>query len=498
LEDDLTKKRALSIAALLGLAAINGCNSVTGVGDLEIGDRGPSVTPLASLLEMPGLRVKEIALYQGVKRPLMADGKPAESKIPIIEGRAALLRVFVEIDPTFSGKDVTARVFFDKDPTPLEITKAITGNSSDDKLDSTLNFDIPGEKVSAEGGYRVLLGELSGALPRGPVAKTYPEKGYDPFPVTSVGETLKIVIAPVAYGADGSDRLPDLSEAQMKMYTDAFYAMYPAPKVEITVRAEPIPWKYAIGPGGNGWGELLDHVGNTRQKDGVAPDVYYFAPFMPTANFGQFCGGGCVAGLGMLGQANDSHSRAAIGLGYTGAETGVTALHEIGHNHGRNHAPCGGAQGVDPKYPHSGGKDGVWGYNLVSQKLYSPETTDIMGYCSPVWLSDYTFTALADRIKLVNHAKVVFPPESLNRLYDRILIGPEGELKWLERARLATPPMAEPTTLIVESDGMNEAVDAQIYRFDHLEGGIVTWLASERPLKAVRLDVKGKNVRLAR
>lgn len=491
-------KGALSIATVLFLGTIAGCNSVTGVGDLEIGDRGPTINPLASLNPMPGIKVTEIALYQGVKRPLMKDGIVATSDIPIIDGRDAMLRVFVETDATFSGEPVTARVFFDKDPVPIEITQNVAGSSTDAKLDSTINFDIPGAKITADAGYKVILGASSGALPHGPVAKSYPEKGYDPIPAEYIGASLKIMIAPIAYGADGSDRLPALDEAQIQMYTDAFHAMYPAPAVEITVRSEPIPWKYTVGPGGNGWGELLDHVGMVRQQDGAGPDVYYFAPFEPSASFGQFCGGGCVAGLGMLGEASDTHSRAAIGLGYPGADTGVTALHEIGHNHGRNHAPCGGAQGVDPKYPHPGAEDGVWGYNLVSQQLYDPKITDIMGYCSPVWISDYTFTALATRIKLVNHAQVSFPPGSLNRMYDRVMIGPTGEVKWLEPMRLATPPMAEPTSLVIESQGVSEVITAQTYRFDHLEGGIVFWPVSERPTSAVRLSVKGKSIRVVR
>ncbi|MEO7328053.1 MAG: hypothetical protein ABI193_05715 [Minicystis sp.] len=494
----MTTKVSLTIAAMLGLGAISACNSVSGVSDLEIGDRGPSVTPLSSLIEMPGLKVTEIALYQGVKRPLMVGGVTATSDIPIIDGRDAMMRVFIETDATFSGEPVTARLFFDQDPVPIEITQNVVGNSTDDKLDSTFNFDVPGAKVSAAFGYKVLLGQSSGAFPRGPVAKPYPEKGYEPMPAEYVGATLKIMIAPVAYGGDGSDRLPDLSDAQIQMYTDAFHAMYPSPTVEITVRPEPIAWKFPIGPGGNGWGELLDHVGMVRQQDGAAPDVYYFAPFEPSANFGQFCGGGCVAGLGMLGEANDTHSRAAIGLGYPGDETGVTALHEIGHNHGRNHAPCGGAQGVDPKYPHPGAQDGVWGYNLVSQRLYDPKITDIMGYCSPVWISDYNFIALATRIKLVNHAKMSFPPGSLNRVYDRVMIGPSGEVKWLEPMRLATPPFAEPISLVIESKGMNETITGQLYRFDHLEGGIVFWPVSERAVSAVGLAVKGKQVRVAR
>ena len=40
-----------------------------------------------------------------------------------------------------------------------------------------------------------------------------------------------------------------------------------------------------------------------------------------------------------------------------------TAAHEVGHAHGREHAPCGGAQSTDPSFPYSNG--GIGGVILV-------------------------------------------------------------------------------------------------------------------------------------
>src|SRR5204863_6701156 len=101
-------------------------------------------------------------------------------------------------------------------------------------------------------------------------------------------------------------------------------------------------------------------------------------------SFGAFCGGGCVAGLGMIGSPGDAYSRVAIGLGFGGAEATDTAVHEIGHTHGRQHSPC--QVSGDPAYPHPGGVIGVWGYDSVQQQLLSPNTADVMGYCFPIWI----------------------------------------------------------------------------------------------------------------
>ena len=84
-------------------------------------------------------------------------------------------------------------------------------------------------------------------------------------------------------------------------------------------------------------------------------DEYYYGVFEPSSSFGGYCGGGRVSGLGFIGDPNGEYSRAAIGLGYSGEVAIGTAIHEVGHNHGRPHSPCGGVSGADQGFPHSGG-----------------------------------------------------------------------------------------------------------------------------------------------
>jgi hypothetical protein len=487
-------KRTSLVALVLSISA---CNAVTGVGDLEVGagGGGGGSTVVSSLIAVPGVTLAEISLYQAVKRPLMRGGAPAMSDVPIVAGRDALVRVFVTTDASFTGKPLTARFLFDGKSPPIEVTQTLTGASTDAQLGSTLNLTIPGDKITVGMTYQVQVGTPS-TVSSTPAAVAYPAMGFDPIPAESVGPTLKVVIAPIAYGSTG--HLPDTSDAQMKMYTDAFHAMYPAPKVEVTVRSQPIPWKQTVGADGSGWDALLQHVGDVRQQDKAPPDVYYFAPFEPTADFGQFCGGGCVAGLGMLGMPGDAYSRAAIGLGYPGDDTGITALHEIGHNHGRHHSPCM-TPDADPQFPHPGGTDGVWGYNLVKNVLYPPETTDIMGYCMPVWISDYTYKGLFTRIKLVNKAEIVYPAELVDRDWDRVLVSADGSVKWLDPIHLDTPPMAEEASVTVTSRGVVETLKGAYYRFDHVDGGLLFWPASDREAVAVEAEIDpGQVVRAAR
>ena len=65
------------------------------------------------------------------------------------------------------------------------------------------------------------------------------------------------------------------------------------------------------------------------------------------------------------------------------------------------HAPCGGAAGPDPYFPYEDGSIGVSGYDKLTGNLVSPHTADIMSYCDPTWISDYSFTrALNHRMTL--------------------------------------------------------------------------------------------------
>ena len=64
---------------------------------------------------------------------------------------------------------------------------------------------------------------------------------------------------------------------------------------------------------------------------------------------------------------------------------------------GRHHSPCGSAASPDPGYPYAGGFIGAWGYDTTVGQLKAPTTyKDIMGYCSPNWVSDYVYKKILD------------------------------------------------------------------------------------------------------
>jgi hypothetical protein len=437
-----------------------------------------------------GVSITQVAIYQGPKRVLMGGMQTGNVTVPVVAGRDALVRVFVQTDGSYDGSPVIAHLFLGQGSAPLEVVGAV-GASSEGDLGSTINFDVPGASIVPGVTYRV---ELTQTTSKGdnPAASTPQGGGFDSLGSVSDGASLKVVVVPVQYGADGSNRVPDTSAAQLATYKAAFMATYPIDSMDISVGA-PFYWGSPIDAAGNGWNDLLTAMADYRQQQGAPSDTYYFGAFNPADDFGGFCGGGCVAGLGWVGGDTDTWSRAAIGLGYGGSLTADTAIHEIGHNHGRNHAPCGGAGGVDPGFPYANADIGDWFYNIVTRDLVAPGTaTDMMGYCDPKWISDYTFDALFTRIKLVNHAEVVYAPGSLDRLWERARIDAQGNLSWLSPIQLHLPPGGAPISVNVQTAGGVAAASGHVFSFDHLPGGVLFWPAGASPTTGVQVSLAGQ------
>jgi hypothetical protein len=306
-----------------------------------------------------------------------------------------------------------------------------------------------------------------------------------------------VLIVPIAYNADGSGRLPDTSAAQLQILSDWMYRIYPVDQIELVVD-EPWDLSYAIAPNGSGWGDLLYDMTDIRQSRNVPNDTYIYGMFRPAEGIGQFCGGGCVAGLSWRADnPNDEWARASIGLGFSGEGTAGTMIHEIGHAHGRSHANCQ-VQDSDPNYPHSEGRLGVWGWDPINQVLMSPDDNrDMMGYCSPRWVSDYTWSALLERVNWVNSSAewVATQPHLPWRV---VGIGVDGVRSIRGTIQVSGTPSGEavPVEWLDASGTVVSTQQGRMRFFQDVPGGAL--LVPEAPEGATSLRVDGEVLPLSR
>ena len=148
------------------------------------------------------------------------------------------------------------------------------------------------------------------------------------------------------------------------------------------------------------------------------------------------------------------------GLGWIGERSAIGDLgslaHEVGHNFGLPHAPCGTAG--DPNYPYANGSIGqpaidVYTFDIKGISTYK----DLMSYCWPKWISDYNY------IKLYNNQRQVgaVQQEAQNGagLMIRITMNSHESLQWqpiyrMDGPVLAPVPTSSPYRLdLVDSSG---------------------------------------------
>jgi hypothetical protein len=114
-----------------------------------------------------------------------------------------------------------------------------------------------------------------------------------------------------------------------------------------------------------------------------------------------------------------------------------------------------------------------------------------MGYCVPVWVSDYTFARLFTRIAYVNRtAQELAPAPASRTARERVrtlTLRPDGTLGWgRERnGSVRSSASTTPVELLDASGRVLSIVDAPFARFDHLPGGFVTLPASAMATRGV-------------
>jgi Peptidase M66 len=172
-------------------------------------------------------------------------------------------------------------------------------------------------------------------------------------PAVGTGNKLYLTMVPIIQGGKTAQTLDAAAQAELKA---ALMRYWPLADVDIQVRAP-----YTIKS--DGMTELIA----LRTADGSKRYYYGFEE--------SCCGVGYVGYPVAAGNANPR-----------------TIGHELGHNFGRNHAPCGPSD-PDVNYPNNSGKLDFWGLDPRDNSLVDPTGSyDLMSYCGPDWVSEYMYS----------------------------------------------------------------------------------------------------------
>lgn len=422
-----------------------------------------------------GISITDISVYQVGKVPIMAAGAAvAKDKRPadIIQGKAGRVRVFVQLESGWANRTVSARLLLTNGELKSNYfsKRNVTAGSMENSFATTFNFDVKAEDFTAETRYAVEIVECDGT-PAGAAGKArFPEMDNQLLETRKTG-TIKLRFIPLT--ANGRTAATDA--ARLDVYKNYLALMYPTSGVEYTV-GPAMRVSQTVSAQGAGWSEALDQLSNLHESDAAAADVYYYGLFQPTDTIGQYCGGGCVAGIGFVADTRSSsrHVRVSLGLSFANVASAQTFAHEIGHNHGRQHSPCGGAAQADPNYPYAGAKIGWWGFE-APEKQHNPGTaTDIMGYCNNQWVSDYTYQAFTDRVAFLNGNQNELPPPGDPQHFSFLLTDYRGPRWGLDRAAPRYPTGEPEAANVLDAAGQVIAT-ITVYRtpMDHLSGALV-------------------------
>ena len=438
------------------------------------------------------LRITDVTVNQGVSVALVDNWVSVSARqAPVVAEREGVLRVFVEPQSGWQAREVAARLTLSG--TPREVRVRVTDASTATDLDSTINFALAPGELAESTTFSVELLELDpcGTYPGAVSYARYPDSDAESLDAEPAPGSFRIVLVPVRYRADGSDRTPTTDGATVARFRERMIGMFPLSDLDVSIRQAPLDFDNVIGADGQGWSNLLNECLSLRANDGAASNTYYYCAVRPSDDPVAFCARGCVAGLGPVPSAADTFNRAAIGLLY---ENGTdTFVHEIGHTLGLSHAPCGGVSGTDPDFPYSSGGIGVVGFDVAAQRLLDTQHRDVMAYCGPVWISDYSYDKLYDRLLAVTASSAASLKRATMPLAVRpVIIDVDGALSIGEAIWVDSAPLGEPVTVEwVGETGQSLELRATLVNVSHLPGGILYVPELANPPAMIRIPGYG-------
>lgn len=327
------------------------------------------------------LTIPQVYFVQSVQR--------SEGDVPLVAGRDALARVFVLANETNSVlPDVRLRLYHDGSLVETFTMTADRANTpisiSEQTTNASWNALVPGDLIVDGLSADIVVDPGNGVPELNESNNAFPANGQLPIDVRTL-PAFAITLVPVQQ----APLTGGVSAANADQFLDDTWRMFPTHQIDWEIHPTFTTSAPTLmsGDQNDAWGTVLSEIRSLRiAESGTA---YYYGVVRVNYNSG-------VAGLGYVPTSPTSQSKAAIGWDHLPSGSEVLA-HELGHNFGRRHAPCGGPAGVDPSYPYANAAIGHFGFDIVSGVVMSSGRPDIMSYCNNPWVSDYTYEGIFAR-----------------------------------------------------------------------------------------------------
>ena len=393
------------------------------------------------------LSIESLEITQAIQTP--------SNSVPLVADRPAIVRVYAKYTGTVMPENVTVSLTGTRGGVALPpITlgpQSVSASPTRAIYSSSFNITLPASWLLA--GTILMTATVDSGTTMDESNETNNTATatlkFNPVP------TLEIEIVPIRYTHTGKINPGVYAAPTQDTISDFIRRTYPLSAIKVTLHPQ-INFTGDLSASDT-WSNLLDTVAvasnnhPTKVFYGLVSAVDGGETWLPLD------GGGFILGIGLVGARFSAGLDIPAELDFPADMTSNTAAHEIGHNLGRAHTPCGLPQGApyDQNYPNIDASIMQFGVDLSKGTVLNPSTTkDLMSYCDPQWISDYTYTALYNVLSKKTPAATSAAPRA--SLLIRGNIGSDGTASLAPAYGITGVPDAAPSS----SDYRVEFLDA--------------------------------------
>ena len=400
---------------------------------------GDSGNPTGTGAGGVNLRIETLYLVQSTQT--------RDGAVPLVADKDAYLRVFVLANGA-NTLTPSVRIRLSRNGTVQQtLTIPAPGSSVPTSVDQSSlakswNVKIPAATIQP--GLQILadVDPTNAVTESNEQDNTFPTSGAAQTLQISALQPFRIRFVPMVQEENG--KTGHITSANIEDYLTFTRKIHPVSSIDADLRQPYTVRGLGFDPQGNTWQAAVSELDAVRVSEGS--NRFYYGVVNTDYNGG-----------GVVGIAAGIPAGAALGWDRF-PDAPITVAHEIGHDWGRRHAPCGGAGGPDPAYPYPLGMIGVYGFDIETQEVKIPSAnTDIMGYCDArFWISDYTYAGIFNY--RVSHPSATIAPVPSLVVWGRIENGVPILEPGFEATTVPALPSSEGPYSIEGKDGAGKTV----------------------------------------